>query len=80
MIVCPLQVGAKEASLEKKEGNESENQKSTLRANIRFSPKPFPWGNDSSRELKSPFTEVQKLKQIPRGKPMAKQTQKKVLS
>ena len=59
---------------------EKENQKSTPRANVRFSPKPSPWNNEPPREKKSPFTEVQKLKQIPRGKPMVPQQQKKVPS
>lgn len=64
---------------ERKRVSEKENQKSTPRANVRFSPKPSPWNSEPSREKKSPFTEVQKLKQIPRGKPMVSQKQKKVL-
>lgn len=64
---------------ERKRVSEKENQKSTPRANVRFSPKPSPWNSEPSREKKSPFTEVQKLKQIPRGKPVVPQKQKKVL-
>lgn len=64
---------------ERKRVSEKENQKSTPRTNVRFSPKPSPWNNEPPREEKSPFTEVQKLKQIPRGKPMVPQKQKKVL-
>ena len=63
---------------ERKRVSEKDNQKST-RANVRYSPKPSPWNNEHPREKKSSFTEVQKLKQIPRGKPMVPQKQKKVL-
>ena len=59
--------------------SEKENQKTTPRANVRFSPKPSPWKSELSGEMNSSFTEVQKLKQIPRGKPIAQQKQKKVL-
>lgn len=71
-----LQVGKTSPKSGKKTGSEKENQKSTPRANVRFSPKPS-WNSEPFRE-KSPFSGVQKLKQIPRGKPMAPQKQKKV--
>ena len=79
MTICPSQAGTKGSKLEKKEGSEKENRKSIPRANVRFSPKPSPWRSEPSQESKSPFTEVHKLTQIPRGKPLTQQKQKKVL-
>lgn len=74
-----LQIETITPKFERRRVGEKENQKSTPRANVRFSPKSSPWNNEPTIEKKSLFTEVQKLKQIPRGKPMVPQKQKKVL-
>ncbi|XP_068711308.1 synaptonemal complex protein 1-like [Montipora foliosa] len=71
-------VGNKEPHVDIKGCNEKGDGKSTPRVNVRFSPKPSHWRGEHSRESKSPFTEIQKLKQIPRGRPIAQQNQKKL--
>ncbi|RMX58607.1 hypothetical protein pdam_00006430 [Pocillopora damicornis] len=58
-------------------GQEKANQRNKLRSNVRFSPKPFS-SNSEPLSTNSPYLETHKLKQIPRGKPMAPQTQKKM--
>ncbi|PFX31525.1 Synaptonemal complex protein 1 [Stylophora pistillata] len=68
--------GRTSPKLGKTPGNEKENQRNKPRSNVRFSPKPSSW-NSEPLSTKSPFPETQ-LKQIPRGKPVVPQKQKKM--
>ncbi|XP_015760690.1 PREDICTED: uncharacterized protein LOC107339871 [Acropora digitifera] len=71
--------GQKVPNLDEKGDGDKQNKKGIpARSNVRFSPKPSPWKSEPSRGTKSPLTEIQKLKQIPRGKPIAQHKQKKM--